>query len=160
MTKPLVYLETSVISYLTARPSRDAVTAVRQILTHEWWESVDRSRVWVSELVLAEVGRGDPHAAQRRLALVAGLQCLPEPANVVSLAMRLMDADVVPMTEPEDATHIALATLSQATYLVTWNFSHFVGPEAKFKVFAALRDWGYTPPLFTTPEELLEGAQP
>jgi hypothetical protein len=91
MTKPLVYLETSVISYLTARPSRDAVTAVRQILTHEWWESVDRSRVWVSELVLAEVGRGDPHAAQRRLALVAGLQCLPEPANVVSLALRLMD---------------------------------------------------------------------
>jgi len=160
MTKPLVYLETSVISYLTARPSRDAVTTARQILTHEWWESADRSCIWVSELVLAEVSRGDPHAAQRRLALIAGLQCLPEQANAVTLAMRLMDAGVVPMTEPEDATHIALATLSQATYLVTWNFSHFVGPDAKFKVFGALRDWGYTPPLFATPEELLEGAQP
>jgi len=160
MTKPLVYLETSVISYLTARPSRDAVTTARQILTHEWWESVDRSCVWVSELVLAEVSRGDPQAAQRRLALIAGLQCLSEQANAVTLAMRLMDAGVVPMTEPEDATHIALATLSQATYLVTWNFSHFVGPDAKFKVFGALRDWGYTPPLFATPEELLEGAQP
>ncbi len=52
-----------------------------------------------------------------------------------------------------------MACLGQATYLVTWNFSHFVGPEAKFKVFAALRDWGYTPPLLATPEELLEGVQ-
>jgi len=100
MTKPLVYLETSVISYLTARPSRDAVTAVRQIVTHEWWESADRSCIWVSELVLAEVSRGDPQAAQRRLALIAGLQCLPEQANAVTLAMRLMDAGVVPMTGP------------------------------------------------------------
>jgi hypothetical protein len=65
MTAPLVYLETSVVSYLTARPSRDTVTAVRQILTQEWWETVDRSRVWVSELVLAEVARVDPQAAQR-----------------------------------------------------------------------------------------------
>ena len=147
------------VSYLTARQSRDSVTAVRQLLTHEWWESVDRSQVWVSELVLAEVGRGDRQAAQRRLALVSELQCLPEQLGAPNLATRLMEAGVVPVTEPEDATHIALACLSQATYLVTWNFSHFVGPEAKFKVFAALRDWGYTPPLFATPEELLEGAQ-
>jgi predicted nucleic acid-binding protein len=154
-----IYLETSVVSYLTSRPSRDTVTAARQTLTHEWWESVDPACVWVSELVLSEVGRGDPVAARKRLDLVAGLPCLPPIAAASALAQRLMNAGVVPRTEPEDATHIALACLGQATYLVTWNFSHFVGPEAKFKVFAALRDWGYTPPLLATPEELLEGVQ-
>jgi len=160
MASPLIYLETSVVSYLTSRPSRDAVTAVRQLLTHEWWESVDKTRVWVSELVLAEIARGDPQAASRRLALVSDLPCLSEQIGTSLLAVRLMEAGVVPFTEPEDATHIALACLSKATYLVTWNFSHFVGPESKYKVFTALRDWGYTPPLFATPEEMLEGARP
>jgi hypothetical protein len=37
--KPRVYLETSIISYLTARPSRDIIIAAHQELTNEWWEN-------------------------------------------------------------------------------------------------------------------------
>lgn len=52
---PSVYVETTIISYLAARPSRDLIMAARQQLTHEWW---DRRRpafyVYVSELVIAE----------------------------------------------------------------------------------------------------------
>jgi len=159
MTTSSIYLETSVISYLSSRPSRDGVSASRQALTHEWWESVDKRRVHVSDLVIKEISRGDPHAAARRVALVTGLPVVPPHCDTDSLAERLMQANVVPRTEPEDAAHIALATLHGFRYLVTWNFSHFVGPDAKFKVFAALRDWGYSPAFFATPEELLEGLQ-
>ena len=160
MVKAAIYLETSVISYLTSRPSRDGLAAARQAVTHDWWLSVDKTGVSISDLVLQEIARGDPQAASRRLALVAGLHRIVAHAQTDLLANRLMQAGVVPETEPEDAAHIALATLHGFRYLVTWNFAHFVGPDAKYRVFSALRDWGYSPALFATPEELLEGSTP
>ena len=35
--RPTAYIETSVVSYLTARPSRDVVIAAYQEITREWW---------------------------------------------------------------------------------------------------------------------------
>jgi len=92
--------------------------------------------------------------------LDAGVHRISAHAQTDVLANRLMQAGVVPESEPEDAAHIAMATLHGFRYLVTWNFAHFVGPDAKYRVFAALRDWGYAPALFATPEELLEGSSP
>jgi PIN domain len=160
MSAPLIYLETSVVSYLSSRPSRDGVSASRQALTHEWWEAVDKTTVYVSDLVIKEVSCGDPAAAVRRMGLIKSLPLVPQHDDTDDLAARLMRSGVVPRTEPEDATHIALATLHGFKYLFTWNFSHFVSPEAKFKVFSALRDWGHQPAFFATPEELLESTRP
>jgi predicted nucleic acid-binding protein len=70
-----------------------------------------------------------------------------------------MDAGAIPVTEPEDALHIAIATISQAHYLVTWNFAHLVGPDTKLRLLDTLRALGHTLPLLTTPEELLEIAR-
>jgi hypothetical protein len=66
-----VHLETSIISYLAARPSRDLITAARQQLTHEWW-ALRRStfEICVSELVVAEAAAGDPDAAQSRAQII------------------------------------------------------------------------------------------
>lgn len=73
-----VYLETSIISYLTARPSRDLVTAARQELTREWWE-LRRAAfdIYVSAAVIAEVRAGDSEAATRRLSVLADLELNP-----------------------------------------------------------------------------------
>ena len=157
MSLPRIYVETSVISYLAARPSRDALTSMRQIATHLWWQG--RGRLFaatISELVLVEIRRGDPAAAQRREFVCNELEVTEEPAQTAALAQRMIDEGIVPATEPEDAAHIAIATLSGAKYLATWNFAHFVSPEAKYRVVIALNRWGYDAPLIVTPEELNE----
>jgi hypothetical protein len=54
--KPLVYVETSVISYLTARTSSHLVTAARQAWTSEWWEVAPS--YW--DLRISELARSGP----------------------------------------------------------------------------------------------------
>ncbi|HYN77429.1 MAG TPA: hypothetical protein VES73_06530 [Lamprocystis sp. (in: g-proteobacteria)] len=70
-----------------------------------------------------------------------------------------MQDGAIPVTEPEDALHIAIATISQVRYLVSWNFAHLVGPDTKLRLLDTLRALGYTPPLLATPEKLLEIAR-
>jgi predicted nucleic acid-binding protein len=157
---PTVYLETSVISYLTSRPSRDLLTAARQEITREWWElSQGRWAVSISELVIEEAGRGDPTAALRRLDVLRHLPVLPTSEEAKDLARAIIEAGAIPATEPEDALHIAIATVAQSRYLVTWNFAHLVGPDTKLRLLDTLRALGRHPPLLTTPEELLEIAR-
>jgi len=61
--KQRVYLETTIVSYLTARPSRDLILAAHQEVTRQWWEQRRADfEIYVSQLVLDEAGRGDPEA--------------------------------------------------------------------------------------------------
>jgi hypothetical protein len=157
MLMPRIYVETSVISYLTARPSRDLIVAARQEATREWWESRNEQfAAFSSQLVLKEVAAGDPEAAMRRLAICQPLPLLPIDAKCEALAERLVSTGTVPPTEQEDALHIALATLSQVDFIASWNFAHLVGPVAKFRLQLAIQQLGYPPPILATPEELLE----
>ena len=73
-----------------------------------------------------------------------------------SFAQNLTRIQAVPDTEPEDAAHIAIATLAQMKYIVSWNFSHMVGPQAKRQLEKAISSLGYEPPLLATPEEIFE----
>lgn len=158
--KPTIYLETSVVSYLTSRPSRDLITAARQQITREWWDLAPGLwNISISELVIEEAARGDSSAAVLRLKALQQLPALPIATAAKELAMAIMEAGAIPVTEPEDALHIAVATVSQVHYLVTWNFAHLVGPDAKLRLLDTLRALGHTPPLLTTPEELLEIAR-
>jgi len=132
--KRLVYIETSVISYLTARTSRDVLTAARQTWTREWWAVAHQHwELAASELVVEESARGDPAAAQQRLAALAPIELLPITQEMQVFAQALIAAGAIPATEPEDALHIAVATLSGAHYLASWNFAHLVGPDCKIK---------------------------
>lgn len=155
--RPTVYVETSVVSYLTARPSRDLVTAARQTLTLDWWEqATERWELAISALVIEEAAKGDRTAANRRLQALRDLPSLPICAQARDLATSLIESGIVPASEPEDALHVAIATVSKTHYLLTWNFAHLAGPDAKQRLLDGLRTLGYKPPLLTTPEELLE----
>ena len=157
ISKPLVYIETSVVSYLTARPSRDLLTAARQSWTRDWWDIAPTFwKMAISELVIEESGRGDPQAAALRLNALHGIPILSANVEVEILANAILNAGALPLTESEDALHIAIATVTGAHYLVSWNFAHLVGPDAKLKLLDTIRNLGHTPALLTTPEELLE----
>lgn len=153
-----VYIETSIISYLAARPSRDLITAARQQLTHEWW---NRRRsafdVCISELVVAEAASGDPDAAERRAQLLRGLPSLSISEEATALARNLVRQAGLPPRAGADAFHIALAACHGIDYLLTWNSTHIANAELRPKVERACRDSGYEPPVMCTPDELMGG---
>jgi predicted nucleic acid-binding protein len=150
-----VYVETSVISYYAARPSRDIVTAARQTITQEWWdEARGRFEVYISVLVVEEAKAGDSDAAQRRLAAISGLPILEINDAAEELAKRLIDGGLIPETSTEDALHIALATVHGMDFLLTWNFRHINNAELKAQIRAVIEAVGYECPVICSPEEL------
>ena len=155
--KPTVYIETSVVSYLTARPSRDVVVAAYQQLTRDWWDSArDRFELAASELVLAEAGAGDPCAAKKRLAALDATTLLAATEDAAKLAQRLIDLEAVPRNAADDAAHIAIATTNSVEYLATWNFRHIANATMRSRIEHVCRQEGYNPTIICTPNELME----
>ena len=153
-----VYLETSIVSYLAARRSRDLVTAARQQVTREWWA---RRRtafvVYVSEAVIAEARVGDPAAAARRTEILADLPLLDITPEATRLARTLADALQLPRRAAADAVHIATAAFHSLDFLLTRNSTHIANAELRPSVERACRDSGYAPPILCTPDELMGG---
>lgn len=82
-----IYIESSVISYLVARSSRDVVISARQAITETWWhERRAEFELYISALVVQEIGQGDVEAATRRLTAVEGIPLLATSAEAQSLA--------------------------------------------------------------------------
>jgi len=155
--KAKVYVETSVISYLTSRPSRDIVIAGHQQTTRDWWHTHRaRFNVVASQLVVQEAGAGDPRAAQQRLAVLAELELLAVTEEAMVLAQALVDGGPLPAQAVEDALHIALAVTNGIEYLLTWNCKHLANASLRKDIDRICRMRGYEPIVICTPEELLE----
>lgn len=154
--KPSVYIETTVISYLTARPHRDIVVAGHQQTTHDWWATAaDRFELYASDVVLDEASAGDPVAASERMAVLQGLPLLAVSPAARTLAESLVESGSVPARAAEDALHIAVAAVNGVEYLVTWNFRHIANATMESQIVAVCREAGFEPPVICSPEELL-----
>lgn len=155
--KPKAYLETTIISYLAARPSRDLIVAGHQQITHEWWQTARPNFVAVSsQLVVREAGAGDSEAAEARLALLTGLTLLEISEEALMLAQRLLQSKAIPQEFPEDALHVAVAVVNGIEYLLTWNYKHLANAAMRSKIEATCRELGYEAAIICTPEELME----
>ncbi len=155
MAQKKVYLETSVISYLTARPSRDVVKLAKQELTRQWWDE-NRSAYdcYISDPVLAEIRRGDVEAAQKRLDIAAGLPVLVVSRAVLDLYDRLLSSRLLPAKAALDGFHIAIAAAHGVPYLATWNCIHINNAVIKKKIGEEIMKAGYSEVTIATPEEL------
>src|SRR5438552_3220022 len=112
MKKPGLYLETSIVSYLTARPAKDLNTAAHQQITAEWWDAKRRNfDIYISRVVMKEAAAGDAEVAGRRLKILKPLPMLPITREVASLARDFGKTGCVPPKAADDAMHIALATV-------------------------------------------------
>jgi PIN domain len=154
--KPKVYVETSVLSYLVARPSRDAVTAGRQVITRRWWKTErDKYSLLISEAVEAECERGDPEAVELRRELLGEVSLFPVDERILELARLLVVPGAIPEKAGLDAVHIAVAAVAECDFLLTWNFRHIANVRIRRNVERILEGHGYTKTTICTPDELV-----
>ena len=154
----MVYLETSVISYLTARLSRDLLVAGHQQATQAWWENERHHYdVVVSELVYEEAGAGNPELAARRLTFLDHLRVIEITNDAIDLAGILLQKKAVPEKAAADALHIAACAVHEVSFLLTWNCKHINNPFTRHQIDKVCRDAVFEPAVICTPEELLEG---
>lgn len=152
-----VYIETTIVSYLTARPSGDVINTARQQLTRAWWEARRHDfELLSSTIVVLEASAGDDEAAQRRLAVLRETQILEVTDEAVALATDLVRTLALPARASDDALHLATAAAHGVDFLLTWNCKHLANAELVGPFDSFLFDKGYEAPVICTPEELLE----
>lgn len=155
--KPRVYVETSIVSYLAARRSRDLLVVAHQEVTREWWELRSRDYdLFASELVVQEARAGDPDAAARRLDILAPLRLLMANDLAIQVARSVLDTAHLPETAADDALHIGIAAAMGMEYLLTWNCTHIANAAIRGCIENVCRSYGLVPPVICTPLELLE----
>ena len=126
-----VYIETTIPSYLVARPSRDLLIAAHQQLTRDWWD-LRRAAfdLYVSEPVPQEAAAGDAALARKRLELLADIPVLAMNSGILKVAETLVAEGPIPRKAAGDALHIAVATVYGCEYLLTWNCRHIAMPRS------------------------------
>lgn len=154
--KASVYLETTILSYLVARPSRDLVVAAHQQITREWWDKHEpHFRCYISQAVLGEIQRGDSIEVAKRLDIARRLESLIPTDGAMGLAQALLQKRIVPQKALQDAIHIAVAATSGMDFLLTWNCTHIANARIEARIADLCRENGLKAPVICTPEELM-----
>ena len=156
--KETVYLETTIVSYLTAWLSRDLIRAAHQQITQEWWNSRREDfEIFISEFVINEASAGDSAAAGKRLSVLENIALLDVDLEVENLGKRLIADKALPPKAATDALHIAVAAVHGIDYLLSWNCKHIANAEMQSVIEKVCEEQGYKCPKICTPEELLGG---
>lgn len=151
-----VYIESSVISYLTGRVSSTLTVAAHQQVTQKWWDHYrNKYDLYVSLSVRDEISAGDGDAAKARLRAIEGIPFVAYPSDVSEVVKALLSARAVPPKAAEDALHIALSATNGIDYLLTWNCKHIANANTRRSIELALQKMGYVCPIICTPLELL-----
>ena len=154
--KKSVYIETTMVSYLTGRPSRDVIRAARQAITKQWWNERRRDfDLFVSEAVFEEAEKGDRRAAERRKRVLERLNRLDISDADAELAAALVESGSIPQKAAGDALHLAVTAVQKIDFLLTWNFRHLANAEMMSQMATVVSGMGYRVPVVCTPEELM-----
>jgi hypothetical protein len=151
-----VYIETSILGYLTARSTKDLILAANIEITRDWWEFRRNAFIlYTSEAVLDEVAQGDVEIASQRLEILRDFPLLALNQAVQDLAARFLARSSLPPKAKVDAIHIAAATIHGMDYLLTWNCKHIANAQIQGKLAEISLDFGYVLPVLCTPNELM-----
>lgn len=150
------YIDTSILGYLTARATKNLIIAANIEITRDWWESRRNDfALYISQVVLDEVAKGDAQIAIKRLELIQNLPLLELNQDVKNLAAQFLLKSNLPPKASDDATHIAIATVYGLDYLLTWNCKHIANAQIQKKLSKISTEFGYELPIICTPYELL-----
>lgn len=153
-----VYIETSILGYLTARSTKDLILAANIEITKDWWELRRNAFIlYTSEAVLDEVAQGDSEIAAQRLEILRDFPLLALNQAVQDLAALFLARSSLPPKANVDAIHIAAATIHGMDYLLTWNCKHIANAQIQRKLAEISLDFGFVLPILCTPNELMGG---
>jgi predicted nucleic acid-binding protein len=151
-----VYIETSILGYLTARSAANLILAANIKLTQDWWDNCRSSFVlYASEIVEDEAARDDAAIAAQRLNLLQSLMLLDLTEEAIELAQEFLQQSNLPLKASNDALHMALATVYGLDYLLTWNCKHMANAQIQRKLSQISFELGYELPVICTPYELM-----
>lgn len=151
-----IYIESTIPSYIVARPARDLLQAARQQLTRDWWDlKREKHDLFASQVVLDEIAGGDAGTARQRLELVSQITLLDLTHDAESLTKDIICAGVLPPEANRDAAHIALATVHEMDILLSWNCRHIANAALQPRLRKLAEAAGFILPVICTPEELL-----
>lgn len=154
--KPRLYMETTIPSYLTAWQSRDIIVAAHQQITQLWWkERRDNFDIYISQFVVDEASAGDAEAAGKRIEIIKTFPKLDILDKVTTLSTHILSSGLIPQKATTDATHIAIATVHQMDFLMTWNCRHLANAIIAIEINKICQDLGFTCPVICTPEALM-----
>jgi predicted nucleic acid-binding protein len=129
-----IYLETTIPSYTTAKPSSDIVVTARQLFTNLFWEKErHKYKLLISPFVIDECSKGNKEAAQRRLKFISSIEQLEIPNAVDILAGIYQKILNIPSKAKYDCLHLAYCVLGKIDYILSWDFTHF-GSTAQNKI--------------------------
>jgi predicted nucleic acid-binding protein len=154
--KETVYIETSILGYLTARSTENLIVAANIKITQDWW-NIRRSSfmLYASEIVEDEAAMGDTAIADQRLNLLQSLIFLDLTEEAVELAQEFLKHSNLPPKASNDALHMALASVYGLNYLLTWNCKHMANAQIQRKLSQISSGLGYDLPVICTPYELM-----
>jgi len=151
-----VYIETSILGYLTARSTKNLILAANTEITKDWWEFRRNAfTLYTSEAALDEVAQGDAEIALERLEILRDFPLLELNQAVQDLAAQFLARSSLPPKAKVDAIHIAAATVHGMDYLLTWNCKHIANAQIQGKLAEISLDFGYVLPILCTPNELM-----
>ncbi|MGB3238689.1 MAG: type II toxin-antitoxin system VapC family toxin [Geitlerinemataceae cyanobacterium] len=151
-----VYIETSIVGYLTARSTKNLIVAANTETTRDWWDSRRSAfTLYISQVVLDEVMLGDAEIAEKRLEALQGFPLLELSDAVEDLAAQFLSRSNLPPKAAADAVHIATATVHGMDYLLTWNCKHIANARIQKKLAEICLDFEYELPTICTPYELM-----
>lgn len=155
--KSSIYLETSFISYLTNRMSRDLIVAAHQQVTKTWWEKRRNDfDLYISEVVINEISAGNKEESQKRVELVrTSTKLLSIDQEAEKLAQVFLTEGALPKKAAEDASHVAIAAVNGIDYLLSWNCKHIANVEIIRVIMDICEERGYQAPLICTPLGIL-----
>ena len=152
-----IYIESTIPSYVVARPARDLLQAARQQLTRDWWDlRREQHELFTSQVVLDEIAGGEAEMARQRLELMSHVALLDLTEDANALTKDILRSAVLPSHADRDAAHISLATVHEMDFLLSWNCRHIANARIQARLRRLADAAGFTLPVICTPEELLE----
>ncbi len=154
--KPRLYIETTIPSYLAARPHPLIRIAANQQTTREWWDTKrNEFDLFISDFVFDEAAAGDEVFAQKRLAVISDIPSLEVTEEVDELAARFLEKGLIPPNAELDAFHVAIAAVHTMDFLLTWNCTHINNVSIIRRIERICAENGFSCPVICSPEELL-----